>query len=95
MSARITILSLCKYAGGGLIIANEIRGIVFAAPVFVKLYETGGTLMAIVLACSALAGIAMSVYLPILALKKMQHRAAKPVEDHRNKIGFMFWRNGR
>lgn len=60
-------------------IANEIRGIVFAAPVFVTLYKTGGTLTDIVLACSALAGIALSVYLPILALKKMQRRAAKPL----------------
>jgi hypothetical protein len=90
MSARITILSLCKYAAGGFVIANEIRGIVFAAPVFVTLYKTGGTLMAIGLACCALAGIAASVYLPILALKKMQRRAAKPVEDHPNKIGSMF-----
>ncbi len=83
-------MSVCKYAGCGLIIANEIRGIVFAAPVFVTLYKTWGTLTEIVLACSALAGIALSVYLPILALKKMQRRAARPLGDRLNKIGAMF-----
>ena len=80
MSGKIGVSSFCKYAGGGLIIANEIRGIVFAAPFYVTLYETGGTPMAIVLAFSALVGIALSVYLPMFALKRLQRRIGNPLE---------------
>lgn len=51
---------------------NEIRGIVFTAPVFYALYQSGGTLLAIWMAVCALGGILLSVLVPLFAAKKIK-----------------------
>ena len=60
-----------------LIIANEVRGLIMAAPVFYGLYLTGGTLMAAWLAFCSLAGIAASVFIPMWAVRKLEKRHGK------------------
>lgn len=44
--------------------ANEVRGLILAAPVMWAMYEAGGTPMAIWLGACSLAGIALSVAVP-------------------------------
>ena len=52
-------------------VLNEVRGLVLAAPVLYGLYLSGGTPMAIWLAFCSLAGIALSVIVPVFAYKKL------------------------
>ena len=77
MSAALSaIAGMLLKLGAGLIIINEVRGVVLAAPVFYAMYESGGTLMAIWLGLCSLAGIGLSVVVPMLALKRIQRRLA-------------------
>ena len=50
-----------------LLILNEVRGLILAAPVIYGLWLSGGTLMAWYLAFCSLAGILLSVLVPIYA----------------------------
>lgn len=67
-----------------MFVLNEVRGVVLAVPVFYGMYQAGGTLMAIWLGISSLAGIAVSVIVPIVAekrfglLRRLRSAAAKP-----------------
>ena len=63
--------------GAVLVVLNEIRGIVLAAPVFYGLYQAGGTLAAIWLAICALGGIALSVAVPAYALRRLSRAQAQ------------------
>jgi hypothetical protein len=54
------------------LVLNEVRGLVLAAPVLYGLYQTGGSLMAIWIAFCSLAGIALSVFIPLLAVRKIK-----------------------
>ncbi len=56
-------------------VLNEVRGLVLAAPVLYGLYLSGGTPMAIWLAFCSLAGIALSVIVPMFALKRFERFA--------------------
>lgn len=47
-----------------LLAANELRGAVLAIPVFIALWRSGGTIMAVWLAFCLLGGIALSVIVP-------------------------------
>ena len=77
MSAALSaIAGIVLKLGAGLIIANEVRGVVLAAPVFYAMYESGGTLMAIWLGLCSLAGIGLSVVVPMMALKRIERRVA-------------------
>ena len=58
-------------AGVALLVANEIRGLVLTIPVFYAMYQAGGTLMAVWLGFCSLAGIALSVVVPIFLARKM------------------------
>lgn len=61
-------------AGAVLLVFNEVRGLVLAAPVLYGMYQAGGSLMAIWIGFCSLAGIALSVIVPMFAaarLKKM------------------------
>ena len=73
MSASITTLvrPLVK-AGLALLVANEIRGFVLAAPVLYGMYQAGGTIMAIWLGICSLAGIALTVVGPLLIARKFK-----------------------
>jgi len=55
-----------------LLVANEIRGFILAGPVLYGLYQAGGTAMAIWLAFCSLAGIALSVFVPLLIARKFK-----------------------
>ncbi len=64
--------TLLARVGIALLVANEIRGIVLAAPVFYGMYEAGGTVAAIWLGVCSLAGVALSVVVPVLIAKKFE-----------------------
>ena len=71
MSATLhLILSALLKIGAVAFILNEVRGLVLAAPVLYGLYISGGTPMAIYIAACSLGGIALSVIVPIIVVKK-------------------------
>ena len=73
MGASIsTLVGLFVKAGLALLVANEVRGFVLAAPVLYGMYEAGGTLMAIWLGICSIAGIALSVIGPMLVARKLR-----------------------
>lgn len=63
-------------AGAVLLLFNEVRGLVLAAPILYGIYQTGGSLMAIWIGFCSLAGIALSVILPLLAAGRLQRIAS-------------------
>lgn len=67
-----TIVGLLVKAGLALLVANEVRGFVLAAPVLYGMYQAGGTLMAIWLGICSLAGIALSVVVPMFVARKLK-----------------------
>lgn len=56
--------------GGLLLVLNEIRGIVMAAPVFLALFQTGNSEVETVAAIAMLMGILLSVIVPIVLAKR-------------------------
>ena len=54
------------------LVANEIRGLILAAPVIYGLWVSGGTLMAWWIAICSLGGIALSVIVPVWLLRKVR-----------------------
>jgi hypothetical protein len=68
---RIIVRLLVK-AGLGALVANEVRGLILAGPVLYGMYQAGGTAMAAWLAFCSLAGIALSVFGPLLVARKLQ-----------------------
>ena len=54
------------------LVANEVRGLVLAAPVLYGMYLSGGTWMALWLGFCSLAGIALSVGAPLLVARKLK-----------------------
>ena len=66
------IVRLLVKAGLGLLVANEVRGIILAGPVLYGMYQAGGTAMAIWLAVCSLAGIALSVVGPLFLARKFK-----------------------
>ena len=62
--------------GAVLMIFNEIRGLILAAPIIYGMYQSGGSLMALWLGFSSLAGIALSVIVPIFAAKRLNKLVA-------------------
>ena len=59
------VIGLLLKTGLALLVANEVRGLILAAPVLYAMYEAGGTLMAIWIGFCSLAGIAISVVAPL------------------------------
>jgi len=59
-------------AGVGLLVANEIRGLILAGPVLYAMYAAGGTLMAIWIGVCSLAGIALSIIGPLFVGRKLK-----------------------
>jgi hypothetical protein len=55
-----------------LLVTNEVRGLILAGPVLYAMYQAGGTLMAIWLGFCSLAGIALSVLVPMVAAKRLR-----------------------
>jgi hypothetical protein len=69
ISAMLGVLLKC---GAVLLVFNEIRGLVLAAPILYGMYQAGGSLMAIWIGFCSLAGVALSVLVPLLAAKKLR-----------------------
>lgn len=67
---HMVLSGLLKF-GAIAIVFNELRGLILAAPVLYGLYLSGGTTMAIWLAFCSLAGIALSVIVPLFAVKRL------------------------
>ena len=67
-----TIVRLLVKVGLAALVANEVRGLILAGPVLYALYEAGGTAMAIWIAFCSLAGIALSVVVPLLLARKFK-----------------------
>ncbi len=59
-------------AGIVVLVANEVRGFVLAAPVLYTMYLSGGTMMALWLGFCSLAGIFLSVAAPLCVVKKIK-----------------------
>jgi hypothetical protein len=59
-------------AGLGLLVANEVRGLILAGPVLYGMYEAGGTAMAVWLGLCSLAGIAITVFGPLFVARKLK-----------------------
>ena len=73
MNGNLSIaIELLARAGAVLLVANEVRGLVLTAPVFYGLYAAGGTAMAVWLAFCSLAGIALSVVVPLFVARRIQ-----------------------
>lgn len=66
------IVRLLVKAGIGLLVANEVRGLILAGPVLYGMYEAGGTAMALWLGFCSLAGIALSVIAPLFVARKFK-----------------------
>lgn len=56
-----------------VLVANEVRGLVLAVPVLYAMWASGGTLMAMWIGFCSMAGIALSVALPILVVRKLRY----------------------
>ena len=67
-----TIVRLLVKAGLAALVANEVRGLILAGPVLYAMYQAGGTAMAIWLAFCSLAGIAISVFAPLIVARKFK-----------------------
>ena len=69
--ASVSVALILK-AGIALLVANEIRGLILAAPVLYGMYQAGGTLMAVWIGICSLAGIALSVVGPLFVAKMLK-----------------------
>ena len=72
MGGSTNLISLFVKAGVALLVANELRGLILAAPVLYGMYAAGGTLMAIWIAVCSLAGIALSIMGPLFVARKLK-----------------------
>ena len=73
MSQIISVLAGPLFKSVAIVlVANEIRGFVMAAPVLYGIYLAGGTLMAIWIGFCSLAGIGLSVVVPLALSRKFK-----------------------
>lgn len=73
MSATLsTLLGAFFKVGWIALIFNEVRGAILAVPVLYTMYHSGGSAMALWVGFCSLAGIALSVIVPLIAAKKIQ-----------------------
>lgn len=77
-----TLLDLLLKSAAVMLVFNEVRGLILAAPVLYGMYQAGGTLMAIWIGFCSLAGIALSVIVPMFAAGRigrfLKARQAQP-----------------
>ncbi len=67
-----TSVGLMLKAGIALLVANEVRGLILAAPVLYAMYEAGGSVMAVWIGICSLAGIGLSVVGPLFVAMKLK-----------------------
>ncbi|WFL77446.1 hypothetical protein P7228_15875 [Altererythrobacter arenosus] len=82
-----TFIGLFFKAGAYALIFNEVRGAVLAVPVLYAMYQSGGSAMAIWLGMCSLAGIALSVIVPIVAAKRLERFAMEKLATAPAKAG--------
>ena len=74
------ILSLLLKFGAALLVANEIRGVIMAAPLIWKLYDFGGSQWDLFITLCMLCGIALSMIIPLMlaawAKEKLEKKLA-------------------
>ncbi|KUO54226.1 MAG: hypothetical protein APF78_01470 [Sphingomonadales bacterium BRH_c3] len=76
MSATLsTLIAAFLKIGWVAIVFNEVRGVIMAVPVLYAMYQSGGSLMALWLGFCSLAGIALSVVVPLFAARKFERFA--------------------
>jgi len=68
------IAGLLLKLGLVVLVLNEVRGFVLAAPVLYGMYAAGGTWMALWIGFCSLMGIAISVFGPLMLAKKLKLR---------------------
>ena len=73
-SLLATLVDLLMKSAIVAFILNEVRGAILAVPVLYGMYQAGGTLMAIWIGFCSLAGIALSVVMPLFIDKKFKLR---------------------
>ena len=71
MDAVSSAVAILAKAGLLVLLANEVRGFVIAAPVLYGMYEAGGAIMAVWIGVCSLAGIALSVIGPTMVARKL------------------------
>lgn len=86
-NALIASIGLLLKIGGVALVVNEIRGLVLAAPVLYGIYQAGGTLMAIWIGICSLAGIALSVVVPLVAGRKLNRLLVQKREQQLARAG--------
>lgn len=73
MSATLsTLLAAFLKVGWVVLIFNEVRDAVMAVPVLYAMFMAGGLWMALWVGFCSLAGIALSVVVPLIAAEKIQ-----------------------
>lgn len=81
LSTKLAKLARGKWAsrllkcGAALFVLNEIRGAVLAGPVLYALWQSGGTMMAVLVAVCTLGGIALSVLVPLFMIRAFSRPA--------------------
>ena len=78
-----TFLAGLLKVGWLAIIFNEVRGVILAVPVLYGMYQAGGSAMAIWLGFCSLAGIALSVIVPMIAAKKLERYAQAKLSERK------------
>lgn len=73
-SLLATLVDLLMKSAIVAFILNEVRGAILAVPVLYGMYQAGGTLMAIWIGFCSLAGIGLSVVVPLVIDKKYRLR---------------------
>lgn len=58
------------------LVANEVRGVVLAAPILYGMYESGGQLMALWIGFCSLCGISLSVAAPLFLARRLKPAGA-------------------
>jgi len=71
IGTHIVVRVLVK-VGLAALVANEVRGLILAGSVLYTMYMAGGTAMAAWIAFCSLAGIALSVFAPLLLARKLK-----------------------
>jgi hypothetical protein len=72
-----TLTGLILKGGIVLLAANEVRGLILAAPVLYGLYAAGGTIMAVWIGICSIAGILISIA-PLFVAKRLNLLPARP-----------------
>ena len=69
-----TLLAVVFRGAALLLVANEVRGFALAAPILYGMYQAGGSIMAIWIGFCSLAGVALSVVVPMALATRIRRK---------------------